>query len=280
MVGAMHSDELQLLIAGYVLCDLSPEEAAALEQQMAADPAVAAAVATAAAEMQQALETVYAPPEIEPPAHLRSAILAAASQPVPDSAAETTTEKLLPFPQTPAQSSTPQAKTLPTRQRRFWQRGLIAGAAALIAGLSISNYWLWRQVQVLQASAVPDSTAKSPLTFSLQPTGAVATTAAVQVVVDPNTLEAMVTVENLPPLPPGKVYALWTVVDPNAPVTTDDKNAILTEVFTVDSEGRASTQTPVPRAFRDNAVTAVAITIEDANAPQQHEASPILIQKL
>lgn len=277
MVGAMQSDELELLIAGYVLCDLSPEEAAALEQQMAADPAVAAAVAQAAAEMQQVLEAVYAPAEVAPPAHLRDTILAAASQPSSEPAQPAVPPLTLVKSSSEPQAAQPSAAW--GRRYRLWQRGLIAGAAALIAGLSISNYRLWQQVQALQAGAAGTGS-DAALTLALQPTEALATEAAATVVVDPITLEATLTVENLPPLPPGKVYALWTVVDPNAPVTTDDKNAILTEVFTVDSEGRASAQTPVPRAFRDNAVTAVAITIEDAEAPQQHEASPILIQKL
>ncbi|NEP20277.1 MAG: hypothetical protein F6J97_25925 [Leptolyngbya sp. SIO4C1] len=67
----------------------------------------------------------------------------------------------------------------------------------------------------------------------------------------------------------------------DAAYTTDDKNAILTEVFTVNDQALLSEQILVPRAFRDaDLVEAVAITIEDAEAPQRHESAPILIKQL
>jgi anti-sigma factor RsiW len=68
-----YSEHLQLMIAGYVLGDLDPDEAVEFEQLLATDPAIAAEVA----QMQNALETAYAPVEISPPSHLRSAIMAA-----------------------------------------------------------------------------------------------------------------------------------------------------------------------------------------------------------
>jgi hypothetical protein len=99
--------------------------------------------------------------------------------------------------------------------------------------------------------------------------------------VDPNALAAKLEVKNLPPLSPGKVYALWTVLKPNAPFTTDDKSAILTEVFQVDDRGNFSQVIVVPPAFRSqNLVTKVAITVEDAGEPQRHTGSPIMITGL
>lgn len=255
MAEAMHPDDVQLLIAGYVLCDLSPEEAAAFEQQMLLNPALAAEVA----QMQQALETAYGPPEEVPPAHLRQAVLAAAA------------ESTLAAP-VPAQAQ-PDPSVLASRR---WGWGWAAIALALIAGLSLSNLLLWRQVRTLQLAARPEKT----LELALQPTTDASPAVAV-IAIDPNRLEATFQVENLPPLPAGKVYVLWTVIDPSAPFTADPKNAILTEVFNVDAEGRFSGQIPVPSAFRhESAVQAVAVTIEDADAPQRHVESPILIEKL
>ena len=69
----MPSEQLQLLIAGYVLGDLSPEEVEEFEQLQANNPAIADEVA----QMQKALEISYAPPEVMPPPHLRSNLLEA-----------------------------------------------------------------------------------------------------------------------------------------------------------------------------------------------------------
>lgn len=259
MAEAMHPDDVQLLIAGYVLCDLSPEEAAIFEQQLLSNPALAAEVA----QMQQALETAYGSPEVAPPAHLRQAVLAAAGV---ESAAAAPA-------QTSVRPTQPQLAPAGLGQRHW---GWAAIALALIAGLSLSNLLLWRQVRTLQLAARPEKT----LQLALQPTAGSSPAVAV-IAIDPNRLEATLQVENLPPLPPDKIYALWTVIDPNAPFTADPKNAILTEVFNVDAEGRFSGQIPVPSAFRhESAVQAVAVTIEDADAPQRHVESPILIEKL
>lgn len=242
---AMPSDELQLLIAGYVLGDLSPEEAAAFEQLLAQDPTIAAEVA----QMQAALETAYAPSEVAPPTHLRSTILAQAEAPnwviVPRSTTRTA------FP---------------------WRGLLEVVAAGVIVALGINNYRL-QQALVSQSEAPPGTA----LTYVLKATQTSNPATAI-VVVNPQKLEATISVQNLPPLPPGKVYALWTVVQPNAPFTTDTKQAILTEVFQVDDRGSWTQTTVVPKAYRAKEfVTKVAVTIEDATAPHKHTGKPVMI---
>ncbi len=85
----------------------------------------------------------------------------------------------------------------------------------------------------------------------------------------------------MPALPPDKVYVLWTVLKKGAPFTTDKKNAILTEVFGVDAKGNVSKQITVPEAYRTkDLIAAIAVTMEDATAPQKHAGAPILIVKL
>ncbi|MEO1621344.1 MAG: anti-sigma factor, partial [Cyanobacteria bacterium J06632_3] len=87
--------------------------------------------------------------------------------------------------------------------------------------------------------------------------------------------------EGLPTLSPDQVYVLWTVVKPNTPATTDHKDAILTTVFTVDDSGNQTQEIALPSVFEDvNSVKAVAISIESSTAPEEHEASPILIKRL
>ena len=259
----MSSEELQRLIAGYVLYDLSPEEAAIFEPLLTTNPAIAQEVE----RMQKALESVYASPEVQPPDYLRASILSA--------------HQAIPYP--PLKLRSPEASpfALPapqTTRRRGWITGLGAVAATLIVGLSLSNYVLWRSLQALQAQ---QQTADF-LTVSLEPTEDVISASAT-VTIDPDTLKATLRVENLPPLPEGQVYVLWTVLQPDAPFTTDDKNAILTEAFTVNEQDTLEQleQFPLPPVYRNRQwVKAIAITVEAADTPQRHESSPILIEML
>lgn len=250
MSGSTASEHLQLLVAGYILDDLDPDEAAAFEQLLNENPVIAEEVS----RMQKVLELSYAPPEAQPPSHLRSVILSAHA------------------PQT---STVPtQAVASKTTRRTFsWSQIINVAAAIVIVILGINNYRLW---QMLQASQT-ETQRLAMRVYSLQATSN-SNSASATVEVDPNRLEAVLTVQNLPPLPPGKVYALWTVVRPNVPVTADDKSAILTEVFTVDAQGRFSQAIAVPEVFRsENWVTNVAVTIEDAAAPQKHQGKPVMI---
>ncbi len=239
----MPSEQLELLIAGYVLGDLSAEEVKEFEQLLANNSAIAQEVA----RIQQALEMSYAPPEVSPPSYLRSQVMAAHQG----------------------------NSKISTRLPIFSMRTMGAIAAAIIVALGFSNYRLWRNLQVIQAQIQPSKL----LTYSLQAKNASLSSATVAV--NPNQLEAKLNVENLPPLSPGKVYVLWTVLKQDAPFTTDNKNAILTEVFKVDAKGNVSKQITVPAAYRTkDIIAAIAVTMEDAAAPQKHAGAPILIAKL
>jgi anti-sigma-K factor RskA len=249
MAWSMSSEEIQLLAAGYVLGDLDPNEVAVFEQLLRDDPAIAAEVA----KLQTALELSFEVEEVTPPAHLRSAILNASQPAVVVSSR-------------PGRSA---------RRRMSWNTALGATAAALILGLGISNYRLW---QALRTSD-PATQQAEAIVYSLQATEPT-NRASATVVVNPNRLEAQLRAENLPPLPPDKVYVLWTVLQQGAPFTVDSKNAILTEVFEVDAQGNVSQTVTLPPVYRAGAVARVAITVEDAAAPQAHEGSPVLITDL
>lgn len=245
----MSSEHLQLLIAGYVLGDLDSDEAAEFEQFLADHPAIAEEVS----QMQKALELSYVP-EVQPPAHLRSAVLNAYES-------ATTLETA------PARKS--------SRSFSFSNAMNVAAAVAIVV-LSINNYRLWRTLQASQT----ETQRLAALTYSLQGTKA-ANTASATVAVDPNSLEAVLTVKNLPPLPRGKVYVLWTVLKQDAPFTTDSKSAILTEVFNVDVQGNVSQSIVVPKVFRSQGlVSKVAVTVEDAASPQSHRGAPVMITSL
>ncbi|MBE9010159.1 anti-sigma factor [Pseudanabaenaceae cyanobacterium LEGE 13415] len=242
MPPSMSSEHLQLLIAGYVLGDLDPAEAAEFERLLDQNPAIAQEVE----EMQQALELTYDLPEVVPPAHLRSKIL-----------------------------STPVSRVR-TRRSMPWSPIFNVAAAGLILALGINNYTL-RQ-SLLQSQS--ENRQLTAMVFALQGTER-ARMASAKFEVDPNTLEARLVVQNLPPLPPGKVYALWTVLKPDAPFTMDNQNAILTVSFTVDAQGNAIESMPVPKAYRNGEmVTRVAVTAEDAAAPQRHQGKAVLTSEL
>jgi anti-sigma-K factor RskA len=254
MTWAMSSEHLQLLIAGYVLGDLDADEAAEFERLLIEQSAIADEVT----QMQKTLELSFNLPNVEPPAYLRSAVL--------DAHAHSTTVATLP-------GST--SKRL-SRKPFSWSRALNVAAAVVIGVLGVNNY---RLRQTLQASQT-ETQRLAALTFSLKGTQA-ATAASATVAVNPNNLEAVLTVKNLPPLPPGKVYVLWTLLKQDAPFTTDPKGAILTEVFNVDAQGNVTQPIVVPNVYRSEAlVSKVAVTVEDATSPQKHQGKPIMITSL
>jgi hypothetical protein len=254
MTRSVSPEQLQQLMAGYVLYDLSPEDADTLAVLLAADPALQRELDQLQATLDWASETE----PVTPPAHLKAKILQGATP-----------------PQAIAISNAPERRSRSTPQPQGWWRGLGAVAALVIVGLGINNYRLWRTLQAVRQERPPGETLTVALGQPDAPTPATA-----QVVINPATLEGSLTVDNLPPLPPGMVYVLWTVVDPNAPVTLDDKDAILTTVFTVDDQGQVSQSIDLPAVYRRDLswVRAVAITQERAEAPQEHLSAPILIQ--
>lgn len=242
-------EQLEELMAGYALDNLSPEETQRLEQLLAENPQLA----TEVNRLEEVLALLpYALPEVEPPLHLRSTLLQAA------------------VVQTNHRHPLRQLSLLP------WSKiaGSIAALLALVLGLD--NYRLRQTLQATQAVKGQFET----LTYSLEKTKAAEATSA-QVVVNPNNLEAKLTIKNLPPLPPGKVYVLWTVLEQDAPYTTDSKGAILTEAFVVDAQGNVSQTFTVPRVYRSRElVSKIAVTVEDAASPQKHKGSPILLTDL
>lgn len=256
MTGSISPEQLQDLLAGYVLYDLSPEESTALAAALAVNPDLRNTID----QLQQTLEVAYDGEAVSAPASLRDAVLrAAAVEPVASRNIVVEPERL----------------RSPGLRPRRWDRLLAAAALALIAGLGLSNLVLWRTLQLERAGG------GEIITIALG-SSADSTPGQAQVVINPNTLMGSLTVDNLPPLEPDAVYVLWTVVDPSAPVTLDDKDAILTTVFTVDDQGDGMQQLDLPPVYRRDRslVRAVAITQENAAAPQEHLSAPILIQPL
>lgn len=245
----------QLLIAGYVLGNLSSSEAALFKEILADNPELIRQVA----ELQQALSLAYEFPEIPPPAELRAKILA--------------TEVNEPITTITRHNKNSRNRLAFPLVKLPWLKVLGAFATAAIIGLGIANYRLW---QTLQTAALEAPVFKQ-LVYTLRGTQR-AKGGVVILSVNPNGLEGQLEVANLPPLPSDRVYVLWTVVGKDVPFTTDNKGAILTAIFQVDEDGTLSRNIVVPGVYQTSqAIKKVAVTIEKRSAPQSHQGSILLV---
>ncbi|MGF1588052.1 MAG: anti-sigma factor domain-containing protein [Pleurocapsa sp.] len=242
----------QLLISGYVLGNLSPAEALLFEEMLRENPDLIGQITA----MQQALDLTYIAPEISPPNTLRDRVLAAAN-------AQKVNVKT-------AKPSVNQAEITHSLQPKLLGKVLAAIALATIAILGIANYRLWRTIQTLHTDV---DSAIVQKTYLLEGEDLPKTTTA-KLIVNPNQLKATLIANNLPVLPPEKVYALWTVVGKDVPYTTDDKGAILTAVFQVNKSGNFKREIAIPQPHLEpRTISKMAITVEDKSAPQAHTGS-------
>jgi anti-sigma-K factor RskA len=243
----------QLLISGYILGNLSPAEALLFEEMLTANPELNEQILA----MQETLELVYAPPEISPPATLRDRILATAKT------------------EATAKLNNKSENPLTVRANLPWNKILWAIALAIITTLGIANYRLW---QSLETANIIEQTGKR-LTYLLNSPDLTQKSTA-KLIVNPDRLKATLTVNNLPSLPPDKVYALWTVVGKDVAYTTDEKGAILTAVFQVNESGDFNQEITVPQLYLESKIIdKIAISIEDLSAPQAHQGSIFISTK-
>ena len=261
MVEVRSQEEKSLLLAGYVLGELSSEEGHLLAQMLAAEPALHEELA----ELQASCDRAYGA-TAEPPAGLKGAVLSEFDR----------------MSTAPVRS---ERNTFWTGSNRRWAwRGIGALAAGLIAALGVQNQHLRQRVDVLIAerdALVEPQLAGETINVALSSTGDEGSPGQVSLVIDPADLNAVLVAEGLTPLGSDRVYALWTVVQPNVPVTTDEKGAILTAVFTVDADGAQTQEIDLPRVFESvEDVKAIAVSVESADAPQKHQSSPILSEQL
>ena len=250
----------QLLISGYVLGNLSPAEALLFEEMLKANPELNEQVIA----MQQALDLAYAPPEIAPPSALRDRVLATAD------AQKTNVDASSSAASIAMSDSAGVTRATSTREPRIIGKILGAIALTIIAILGIVNYRLWQTTRI----ATPNLEVEKN-TYLLRGEDLPLTTT-VELVTQGN-LNATLTANNLPPLPPEKAYALWTVVGKDVPYTTDEKGAILTAVFQVDESGNFTREIAVPQPHLEpKTIQKIAVTVEDVSAPQAHTGSILL----
>ncbi|MGD1865163.1 MAG: hypothetical protein ACFB0D_11465 [Phormidesmis sp.] len=261
-------EEQQLLLAGYVLGDLTAEEGQVLEDMLLVNPDLQEELVA----VLGCLESVYGV-SAELPLGLRVAVLAGAvlsgREGLGSDGALGRSGRLGTHP------------SVSEVNRRWAWRGLGALAAGVIVALMVQNQTLRRDLEVLRAQQGGQLSAETVEVALSAADGGGAEGALERLTIDPVEVNAVLTAEGLESLAAGEVYALWTLVESGVPVTTDEKGAVLTAVFTVDAAGGWTQVVSLPGGLGSvDDVRAIAVSVEDADAPQLHQSSPILIEML
>lgn len=242
MTEPLNPEHLEELMTGYVLGDLSPEEALEFQRLLAENPQLATEVSS----LQEALEVLpYALPGVTPPPHLRTAILEAANSSL-----------------TP--TSTPKRFSLP------WSK-IAAGAAALLAlALGLDNYNLRQQLKVVQAQkdVIEVLQQRNTRLFTLTGTEN-ANTASGSIAINTNEQKAVIVFQNLPASPAGQIYRLWAIVD-------DKKIACAN--FDASQQGTVLAEFTIPAAACSSTKSTLAVTLEPSTLPPQPVGPAVMVE--
>lgn len=245
MTESRFSERLEELMAGYVLGNLSPEEAEELRQLLTSHPELN----TEVYRLQEVLELMpYALPEVALPSHLRSAILEAVNHPV-------------------QQQPTPKRFSLP------WSRMVASFAALLVIILGLDNYRLRQQVSFVQAQAAKQKDViamlQNPTTHLVALKGMDSAAAASgSVVMTPGEPKAILILQNLPILPKGQFYQLWSVVKgkeiPSGQFNVSNQNTVLIK-FSIPASSK---------------LKALVVTVEESPEPKSPSGPMVMTSTL
>ena len=248
-------ERLEELIAGYVLGNLNPEEVEELTRLLTENPELAKEVVC----LQEVLEVIpYALPDIVPPPHLYSEIQEAV----------TTANKALPTPNVSGKyNSLPQEKLkhFPIR----WSLMFGSVAALLAVAVGLDNYRLRQQITTLEAQVVRQKDViamlQQPNTHLVSLKGmAQASAASGSIVITPGEPKAVLILKNLPVLPSGQFYQLWSV-------TNNEK--IAWEQFNTNDRGTVFVKLSMPT---NGEVTTLVVTVEASPLPR-NPAGPMVM---
>jgi anti-sigma-K factor RskA len=275
-------DFIQALLAGYVLGDLTPEEAEQLQQLLAENPALAIEIN----QLQEVLAVMpYGLPAASPSAQVRSQMLQAIqneplnltnldltnpnlTNPNLTNTKPASTASAAPISDRPTNLPTnrptnrPTNAIVPRRRSRF---ALFAGgsiAAALALALGLNNYQLRQQVSTMEAQVAHQ---KDLIAMLQQPqTRLVALKGMDQMaqssgnaVITPGQAGTVLVLQALPAPPAGKSYQLWAIANGKKIACGD---------FTVTSQNRAVIKLPISSTTADQ-LTGLAITVETSPTP-------------
>ena len=250
-----YPDHWQELMAGYVLGNLTPEEAEELQQLLAAHPELGEEMHS----LQDVLAAMpYALPEVQPAAAVRSRILADAQN------------------QTAQHQA--QNQPVPIRQRDRRQSMILWGgnvAAILAVAIGLDNLTLRQQLATTQAKIASQkdliAMLQAPQTKLVTLKGMdQLSKAAGNVVITPGEAGAIVVLQDLPILPQGQTYNLWAVAS---------GKKIAAGNFTANPQGRVFVKVPLTSATSDR-VTNLIVTIEASPTPLAPQGPMVMTSNL
>ena len=254
MSDPLSPEQLEALLAGYVLDDLTPEEAEQFEQRLREEPELIIEVK----RLQEALDVLpYALPEVEPPPRLKEAILAA-------TALETTSSSVRQLP------------------RLRWSK-LVAGAVALL-GLLLAwdNYRLRQELAVAKQDAQEEQTLVAALqqvvavlqqpdtrVFALVGTDQ-ANAASGSIAIDFQEKKAAIVFQNLPAPSEDKIYRLWAIIE---------HKKVACANFKTTAQGKVSEVFSLPAAACSSAQSTLAVSLEPMSLPPQPVGPVVMLEK-
>ncbi len=203
------------LIAGYVLGNLTPQEQAEVQKLLSTRPDLARKVG----HLQETWQNLaYTLPEVGLPPPLRGQILAAALAP--------------PLP-------------IPLRRRVYWPESGWGIAALLVLGLGLDSLRLRQaleqaQIQVQHQQDVIAMLGQGQTKLVSFKSSTPQSGASGNLMITPGYKEAVLTLQDVAPLPDGEVYRLWAVVG--------GKKLACGE-FTPNGQGRVFVKLPVDQNF-------------------------------
>lgn len=215
---------IETLAAGYVVGDLDRAEAEVFEQLLAENPALVAEVKRLQATLDQ---VVYSLNSVEPPPHLQSAILAAA------------TTTFQPSHHKPS--------------RLLWRTVMGSVAALLILYLGVDNYRLRQDYRMASDINTLLQQSQTQL-FSLKAVKA-SDTAAGSFVVNLGQRQGILAVQNLVAPPTGKVYRLWAIAD---------GEKIPCGTVKINPQGKVLDKFWMPADFYDTGISGLFVTLESS----------------
>lgn len=239
MTEPLTPETIETLAAGYVVGDLDQSEVAAFEELLRENPALAEEVNLLHATLNR---VTYDLNSVAPPAHLRSAILVAATT-----------------PQLTSQRKQPQFP---------WRTVMGSVAALLILYLGVENYQLRQESKLAQNI---NTLLQQPQTqlFSLKAVNA-ANTATGSFVVNLGERQGVLAVQNLAPPPANKVYRLWAIAD---------GEKIPCGTLSTTSQGKVLEKFWMPADFYDTGISGLFVTLESSES-SRYPTGPIVIQSV
>ncbi|SRR5579883_32796 len=233
-------NHIEQLAAGFVVGNLASEEALEFQQLLQANPELAADVA----QLQDVLEQVlYGLNEVQPPQHLKTAILSAATSP-------THPTQIL------------KQRSLP------WPKILGSVAALLVLFLGIDNYRLRHDLRLAQDINTLLQHSETHL-YPLQGVNA-ASHASGSFILNLEQQKGIIAIKNLPNPPVGYVYRLWATVD---------GEKIPCGKLSANSQGKIVEKFSMPADFYDAGVSGFFVTLE-SSPNNRYPVGPTVVKSM